>query len=84
MDLTTWPQVNMINQKNYYTWVGLAIEECAVVLLYPGISCSKLFLDNPRALFIFTLMKCAYIESTSSGMTRSFHFVSSKMSGAIK
>lgn len=22
MDLTTWPQVNMINQKNYYTWVS--------------------------------------------------------------
>lgn len=22
MDLTSWPQVGMINQKNYYTWVA--------------------------------------------------------------
>jgi len=25
MDLTTWPVVSMINQKNYYTWVGVII-----------------------------------------------------------
>jgi actin-related protein 8 len=23
LELTTWPQVNMINQKNYYTFVTL-------------------------------------------------------------
>jgi hypothetical protein len=25
MEFTTWPQVNMINQKNYYTYVGLPL-----------------------------------------------------------
>ena len=34
MDLTTWPQVHMINQKNYYTWVALTMIDITKVIVF--------------------------------------------------
>lgn len=49
MELTTWPQVNMINQKNYYTSVTPSCFEIGYMFLV--------------AYILFKLMRCLMLST---------------------
>ena len=59
MELTTWPQVNMINQKNYYTSVTPSCFEVGYMFLVAYLR-SLLFKLLRRLMLSTKLLNCLY------------------------